>query len=667
MTSVAHGGSRFGITRRATIIKYNNDGTVLLNLDEGTLAGSKNQFNAPIPSAWSGPNGEFMGGFPESGASVSVNQGQGGEWFVNGYIKSNDVFGNSFISSDTTQMSALKLGRAVIQVKNEIQLFLDPSTGIQAGNSDNFIQINPIKEILSHNFSSELTFTESSRKLRQKVKRDLFDNRNRDILGSSLDSQAYDDTLFTVGLDPLASISSKTSGNMIKNPPLVEDRELVYEFSNNFDILNDQDESERYSNSNFKQKRPRVSKRNMRSDTLSLGLDYPNHLIEITKGTVVDSFGNILDINRNIIPIGKNDDTSLRKSSDKSEAYNRIRTLSRKGIAYHFELNARKGKVDSEAFAVPDITQKSDYARDRSRFFVDIDKEGQFKINVPASSEVGNIPLLIRYENYSILLAKKTGEVNPNEFVKNVDKRDIFLENFAGKANISLSEGPIDRFTDQQIKYGTAFHDITQTCISFQTNSPWLQDGRKYVSYYPNHHLNTSFTPYEKIVSDTIITNGVDANSGGRSGSINCDGMISLNIGANSVDRQSLWVDCAGGVVANIGRDKRGISYAASLDGDFIMQIGGAGIGNSFDQRFENENDAVRFGSLTIHVLTSNGPMVFQINSEGVDISSPGNITLSSQQNILLKANANIFLDAENIVMHGDSTKRIVNKIGGTI
>ncbi|KKN72141.1 hypothetical protein LCGC14_0413530 [marine sediment metagenome] len=677
-------GSKIGAFRRATIRGFNPNGTVRIGLDEGP-SGKPSTYNVPISAAWTGKDGEFVGGYPEKGQSVVVSQGQSGEWYIVSFINSNDTFSASFVSSGSTKMSALRPGRALLQSKNGVRLFTDPNIGIQAGSARSFMHINPIRDIISHNFDSEYSFTEASRHINQPIKRDLSDNLSRNVLGSTLDSQAYDSSLFSVGMDPLTAICPRTVGSTIRNLPLVEDREIIYEFARSFRFTTDDDESAKYDDPTISSQQPKVSRRNMRSDAFSLSLEHPNHLMETIKGTGVDAFGNILDINRSPLPIGRTEPLSLRKNTSKSDAFNLIRGQHRKAIAYHFEINARKGGIDDEPVpsAPPDINKIDNYARDRSRLSVDIDKEGQFKINIPASSEIGNIPLLTRHESFSVVDAKKTGEIHPDEFVRNEDKQDILLESFAGKAIIGLSasnddlEGfasPIDRNTGEPIKYGTAFHDITKVCISFTENSPFLDaslDGeptRDFIEYYPEHHLNTSFTPLEKIVSDEIIISGPDADAGGRSGSINLDGFLSLNIGANTVDRQSMWIDTAGGIVANIGRDLRNVSYAGRFDGDVFMEIGGAGIGNTFDSRFAEVNDGQRLGNLQVHVLTSNGVMVFKMGtnengSAGVDISSPGNITISCQQDMFFKAVGAIKFDANMIMFHAEDAKRVVQKI----
>lgn len=675
-----------GLFRRATILNFNQDGTLRIGLDEGHLGGPSHEFNTPIPAAWSGKNGEFLGGYPERGQSVIVSQGQGGEWFIVSHINSNDVFSASFVSGNSTKMSALRPGRALMQTRNGVRLFADPNVGVQAGSAKSFMHINPIRDTISHNFSSAYSFTEGSRRVNQPVRRDLSDNLSRNVLGSTLDSQTYDSSLYTVGMDPLTSVRPRTVGSTIRNPPLVEDRELVYEFANSFEFTTDEDEFTRYQDPTSGEEQPRVSRRKMRSDAFSMSLEYPNHLIETVKGTAVDVFGNVLDLNRSALPLGRTDEISLRKNTDKSLAFVKIREQHRKAIAYHFEINARKGVGFFETpfpgetpSTVPYVDDYSNYSRKRSRFFVDIDKEGQFKINVPSSSETGNIPLLARYENFSVIDAQTNDEIHPNEFAKNEEKRDIFLDSFAGNANIELTSdsedisafaSPLDRKTCEPMKYGTAFHDITNVGITFTESSPFLTGGKDFITYYPEHHLNTSFTPLEKIVSDEIVVSGPGANAGGRSGSINLDGFISLNIGANTVDRQSMWIDTAGGVVASIGRDLRNISYAGRFDGDVFMEVGGSGIGNDFDDRFSSVNDGIRYGNLQIHVLTSGGLMVFKMGtnedgSAGIDISSPGNITISCQQDMFFKANGSIKFDAPLMMIEAENAKRIALKMPG--
>ena len=670
-------GTPIGMFRDATIIRYNQDGTVRVGLNEGQLYGSSNQFNASIPMAWSGPNGEFMGGWPMIGAAVVVSQGQGGQWYVVGYQRNNDIFDQSFISSDSTKMQALKRGRALMQTQNEQRIFVDPIIGVQAGDAAYFLHASPARKIISHNFESEHAFTEAGNRLTQVVKRDLIENANRNILNSTRDAQSYDDSLFTIGLDPTIKTTRTSKGDEVRNPALVESRELVTEFGVSYAFKTDFEESGAYIEGNTVNADPPVDKTNMRSNLLSLSLEHPNHLIETIKGTVVDSAGNIVDLNRVAIPIGRSEGLSLVRNPKKSEAFDKIRTAVRKSIAYHFEINSRKGgPATTPPDNPPDVNDTSDYARKRSRFSIDIDKEGQFKINVPASSEVGNVPLLTRYETYSNLLSREDDNIDPNSFVKNEERQDIFLESYAGSPAITLTPGgekaeygqAIDRISGAPIQLGTAFHNIAQAVQEFQESAGWVEAGSELCPFDSNHPLNTSNVQLPQIITDELVVTGPDANAGGRSGTISLDGFVSLNIGANTVDRQSIWIDTAGSVISRIGRDKQGVSYASSLDGDVLIQIGGPGIGNTFDTRFAEENDAYRNGKLDIRVLANGQLMVFRMDETGVHVISPGRMTFWSQQDMIFKSNGSFKVEAENIVMYAETAKRSIvrrpNSIG---
>ena len=415
----------------------------------------------------------------------------------------------------------------------------------------------------------------------------------------------------------------------------------------------------------------------MRTDTLSLSLQAPNHLIETIQGTAVDIFGNIVDLNRNPLPIGKTNLLSLSNNTNKADAFARIREQLRKSIAYHFEINVRKGEVIStsnpaQSSAPPDVTLNTDYARERSRFIFDIDKEGQFKLNIPSSSEVGNIPLLTRQENYSVLLASQDPSSDPDDFINNIDNQDIYLENFAGKSSIKLSStddtldgyaAPVDRNTGNTITYGTAFHDITKTCQEFQQSANWLAAGLDLINFDKNNRLNTNFVPLKQVVSNIITVSGANANAGGRSGLINFDGFINLNIGANTIDRQSMWMDCAGGSVWNMGRDLNGNSLVAGFDGDVLMQVGGSGIGNSFDSRFNKQNDAYRNGAFQVMVLAQGQQYIVRIAQEGIKVSSPpGTRNLSAEGDIIIRSNSSILMSSENLVTHSEDSKRVIQK-----
>ena len=105
-----------------------------------------------------------------------------------------------------------------------------------------------------------------------------------------------------------------------------------------------------------------------------------------------------------------------------------------------------------------------------------------------------------------------------------------------------------------------------------------------------------------------------------------------------------------------MGRDKRGISYAAHLDGDMIVQIGGSGIGNEFDSRFADQNDATRLASLDIRVLTEPGMMtVIRIDKQGVSIATPGHMDFSAGGDVNFKSKGRMSFNAEQVFFYSDT------------
>lgn len=652
-------GSTIGLSRLCTIKAIDfNAGTVKLIINDAKSDTATLMPSALIPSSWTGADGEFAGGGPTEGATVWATQGQGGNWTIIGYSPSDLVFGNKNTSSKSgfrkNIMRALKSGRHLIQVKNNIRHIVDPDIGIQFGNPEQYVHIDPVLGISSTVFDTSMQFTEGNRKIVGPVLRDIQADCTRNISGSALTSHSYNSGLSEIGLDP----RTRPGDSFTRNPAYNEDRELIYEFKNSFGFTDDLHELGIYDLETVPQDDAFFARDKSRADVLGLSLANPNHLIETIKGTVVDLYGNIVDLNRNILPVGSIDSLSLRSNEENpSQTFKALRRESRKSIAYHFEINARKHESPDLKAMDTFVDDNSDYSRTRSRFFVDIDKEGQFKINVPASSETGNIGLPVRYENYSVVSAQQN-DTNPREFVRNVDAKDIYLDSFA-KGVISLSGesdgelagfgAPVDRVTGETIKLGTVFHDISQTLSLHNVPDPYNP-----IPLYPASKINL-VPKVREIFSPEIIVQGESANAGGRSGTFTLDGHLSVSIGANTVDRQSLWWDCAGGVISNIGRDIRGISYAGRFDGDVLMQIGGST--PNLDSRFIDLNNEYKDGVLDIRVATSGQMHIIRIDASGVRIYTPGELDIVSEGHMRLGSRkGNLYLNAENIYAYADQS-----------
>jgi len=165
------------------------------------------------------------------------------------------------------------------------------------------------------------------------------------------------------------------------------------------------------------------------------------------------------------------------------------------------------------------------------------------------------------------------------------------------------------------------------------------------------------FSLLKNVVKDTLYVSGPKANAGGRSASINFDGSVDLNIGANSSDRQSLILDTAGGVVANIGRDINNNSGVISCDGNLILQVGSFGI--TGDSRFSTQNNGLIGAVLDLRVMTSGGfTHVIRIDDQGITIATPQNMKIFSKGNMTIESAGTLALNGETVLINN----RVVNK-----
>src|ERR1019366_4443097 len=561
-------------------------------------------------------------------------------------------------------------GEVVIQANTNGRILLDHD-GVYIGEPQNRVTFDVDRSLFINTFDSAHTLTQGTRTVIGKIKRDVRPSINYAQYLRSTDP-TYDDTLKIIGMDPVAPARNSNLGSFIRNPARNEHREVVFEYeddaqvqSNDIEIANyTQNSAPNQIDFNF------IDRREGRADALSLSLVSPNYLMESIKGSVVDVFGNLLDLNRNIIPIGQGDvsvskiKTTLNAATTFQNAYQQIKREERKNIAYHFELNAKKEEAIN---APPDVINKTNYARARSRFSLDIDKEGQLKLNVPASSSYGNIPLLTRYENYSTVNPNpKTN--NPNDIMFNHNggggSTDILIESFINNPVITLVDSlmtnaaPVDRFSPagqtNYIQHGTVYHDITQVCVSMVAGSGL------YVPYVPNEYKPFSefatggVTPLQTVVSTKIQVSGQGANAGGRSASLNFDGSLELNIGANQIDRQSLWLDTQGSIVASIGRDlPNNASILASTDGGIFLEVGGKTAPQ--DSRFpEGGNTDPVPGIVDIRVAVGNGEWVcFRLDEAGMTVSTPTRISLVSNGDMNLISSGTITIDAPVLNLQG--------------
>jgi len=550
-----------------------------------------------------------------------------------------------------------------------------------------------------------------------------------------IDSEAV---LEEVGRDPSKQISyisglstatgaSTSDDKNFRNPAFIEDRKVLLEYGRNWEVGTFDEElarlrSDLIPQGDFEHRRER------RSNALSLSLTYPNELIEQVSGTLVDVFGNVLDVNKNIIPVpsGKDEKELLLDMFEKT----------RHSVAYHMEINTKKGFAYREERSntkkpillnePPDPTTSANNAKDRSRWALRVDKEGLTTINIPATSETGNVPLLTRQETSSVLEVDEKGVVQDKarelyesrELFRNENNQDIFLDQF-GPGGITIKgvetknrlKGKTSSWKDEEnsqaalpefIQAGTAFHDITQTAQNllekdinkkasdiFDDSSPAV--GLPAISSEINAEVPKANTDVATRDSTTGLVND-QPNAGGRSLQLNLDGSLETSIGANTVDRVAWTLDTAGALVARLGRDRQGRSAIVHTDGHVVLEVGGwdfvgDGTNDQVDTRFVGRGesradtlpgDPTRFrsGKVVIKIRRANptntGPdadgddQLLIIDETGITIKSVGQLNLVSDGNMSIKSGAQLILDGEVVRIY-EHNSRFVTKSGRRI
>src|SRR3990167_5637661 len=364
----------------------------------------------PMPYLYPGRGGGVLVR-PEKGTTVLVASGPMEKWYIVGFVPGLAFFGDLDNAAEIryNESPYPNLGYGEIAIKGTvgqiITLTNDGNIGLDAGTGPrgSDIELSPFASGLFIRTNNVYRFTEAGREIEGVIKRDVNDTENAVLLGAMdfLAGEAYDELLTPIGRSPEDEVHTRTtalSKDTVRNPALIEKHEVIYEYADSFNVRGFDKEINSMSKVDPQNLQISIdslqadptARENRRTDILDLNLRNYNHLIERVQGTVVDIYGNILDINRNIIKVPPVEGFSTIGDSRDIEHLRLMHDFLHRSIKYHFEINNRKPlsaiepstkSLGQNKFTVNGI------GKDHSRFSIDIDGEGFTKINIPATSE----------------------------------------------------------------------------------------------------------------------------------------------------------------------------------------------------------------------------------------------------------------------------------------
>ena len=520
-----------------------------------------------------------------------------------------------------------------IDLSPDGNLILDASAGSDEGD----LELSPRTRTFFVRTDNVYSFTEAGRTIEGVVKRD---KNKKELIDSTktinfLSGETYEDLLSTIGRSPTDEVQSRTTTvvrEFIRNPALVEKRHVTYEYGDSFGVRQVSTEARAMLSMDNAEGIDHLTTRagardKRRTDALNLGMFNYNHLIEKIEGTVVDIYGNVLDINRNIINIP--DVSTLDTKNGSSKDLKTLYRYMRRSVKYHMEINSRKEIDGDEPSRRPSDADK--YAREHSRWSIDVDGEGLTKINIPASSNTGNIPIPTRH--VTTVPTDNRGNPDTEErdsgSFKSQDQTDVKSIPFGQETQeVPNSEYQPKTADGGNISTaGTVYHDLMSI-------APLIFDSGKFGS---------SVGPVMSSSINNSIS-GSDANAGGKSVHANLDGSLEMSIGADTIDNKSVLLDLQGAMISHFGKDKNGRSIIHQSDGDMIIQIGGDGI----------DDTGFRPGRLEIHLARQGGsPQKIIVDEQGITIDVEGNALFSASGDMTLGAGGRLLLAGELIFNYG--------------
>lgn len=551
-----------------------------------------NIYTCPLYHPVASGNGKGIFSCLEVGCAVLLGMTFQENYFIIGTIQSFDYSSDSQITKDflveDNFLETLKPGELLIKSSEASKIKISKDK-IKLSSSFNDLLLSD--DLLINSFDNAAHFGSSKIEYSGLIKREKRKAYSRD---EDKQSESYLRNLQEVGINTNNPTLPYTSlPNAKRNPALVENKTLYLNTDYSGGLFPQTIESQDLSDENIISLTNGVNAQKTFALPYSFGLNpnSTNALAEFIVGSGVDFSGNLLNINRDRIK--QPEDISQETISDYLRKANQ-------SIKTHFELNSyktniteiSKDKLDAPSSATPEV-KTGQY---HSRFFADIDGNGLFKMNIPASQNGDALPLHYRYI--------------PSAF-----DNDKYA--------------PIEGEEIAKLQYDASFH---------------TGGGIKHKDKLFNLVHHDILTLCDKLSSSVISTEDyADTNTGGNSFHLNADGAVLLSIGKDSKDNKSITLDTAGSIVGALGKDKLGNSLSIQMDGGVKIQIGGSITAN-------NDSDSLISPDIEIKIIRRDVTHSLTI---GKDIS------IKSGNNLVLKADKNIILDAGSDMMLRDNTNSI--------
>lgn len=641
------------------------------------------RYTCALPQAVMGTD-QGLFGYPDPGTLVLVGWGYNERPHIVSTVPnssfSKDLTSDSNVSNvlaEAVGYPVIGPGEIALTGKLGSGLFLRNTGSLELNSSRSFLEFR--SDDLMTRSDLGISYNSARYQVAGTVLRDLRTvSSDRESGQDKLTDLSFLDVLSQVGREPGDKVAALPTNvgkpsQIFRNPPFNEVRHLYQEFDQSFQVGTVDQESERQRST---AQTSYISQPNSRSNTvydvLNLSTAIPNNLAESVIGTLVDIYGNILDLNRNVIDFG--DDATVKSSPERIRY---LAALGRRSIKYHFEINSKKeatGTVAADSLSGRDLPIGDSH----SRWSVDVDGEGLTKINIPSSSNIGNIPLLARYVNQNSI-----GTVGQELIGGNRPERDIshlaFGDTRGDGISVPDTYSPADLGTKSRLRYRSAYHDLINTAPQSLRNLP--SRGAAAVGTFtsginsaagdgtlsgaaqaagqaglPSGPGLINLGGFNKAILDGLNNlYGPDgsvagqANAGGRSIHANLDGSLELNIGRDQIDHKSLVLDTSGGVLARLGRmreSSQSASLISQLDGSVFIQVGGDQV---------EGDDEVDDPRVRLSVVGSAGTDEIIIDKKYVKIKSTNkNIILETTNDIILSAGGKILLMGRTVGIHGE-------------